>query len=110
MSPADPSFWGLLAVILGPGGIATAVLVAWVQRKTRPSDEAAEKVAGGGPKPLDMDQALIVLSDRLEGVTHELNALRIYLPQVIGWGHRGWAHAHPEQREPLPKPPDGLAL
>lgn len=100
----DPSFWGLLAVILAPGGI----FALWARKKLKLSTDAADAVAGDGPKPSDYDQALIVLAARVERQSGELTSLKIYLPQVIGWGHRGWAHAPADYREPLPVPPREL--
>lgn len=104
MNLSEPSFWAILAVLLAPGGVGFL----WLKRRLNITDDAATAVAGeGSPKPHDYDQALIVLAARVERQDGELTRLRIYLPQVIGWGHRGWAHAPAERREPLPMPPDG---
>jgi hypothetical protein len=103
----NPSFWGLLAVILTPGGIGFL----WLVKKARLSPDAAVAVARPeGPLPSNHNEALISLALQLEELRTDLTNHKVYVPQLVGWGRRGWSHAPAEQREPLPEPPRGIAI
>lgn len=103
----DPSFWLVLTALLTPGGIGFL----WLRKKLRLTPDAADAVSPGiGPKPADVNDALIVLAKQLDEHGKALDQLRIYVPLLQAWGHRGWRHAPVAQREPMPEPPQGLAL
>lgn len=103
-SDAQVALIGVLALVV-------PVFVLWLKRTLRLSPEAANAVSAGSPlRPKDTDQAFIALAHKVNEQGVHLEGLKVYLPQVVGWGHRGWQHAEPEVREPLPAPPDGLAL
>lgn len=103
----NPSFWALLAVLLTPGGIAFL----WLRKKLRLSPDAADAVAPPtGPKPVDHNEALISLASQMAELRDELVSHKIYVPQLIGWGYRGWRHAPADAREPVPPPPKGISL
>ncbi len=103
----NPSFWALMVVLLTPGGIAFL----WLRKKLRLSPDAAEAVAPPeGPRPASHNEALIALAAQVGELRSELVNHKVYVPQLVGWGYRGWRHAPVDEREPLPVPPEGVAL
>lgn len=104
----DLNLWGLLGLLLTPGGIVTTILVLWVRKKLRIGDDAATAVAPSGPKPADYDQALILLAARVE----ELTEFKSAFPLWVGFGRRGWrlAVSHGEAPEPEPPMPQSVDL
>lgn len=98
---------GLAVLILGPGSI----LGLWARKRLKLSPEAAEAVAPPeGPKPANHNEALISLAAQVAELRDDLTNHKVYVPQLIGWGRRGWRHAPEDQREPLPDPPKGVAI
>lgn len=98
---------GLAVLVIGPGSL----LALWARKKLKLSPEAADAVAPPeGPKPGNHNEALISLAAQVSELRSDLTDHRIYIPQVVGWGRRGWRHVPFEEREPLPEPPKGVAI
>lgn len=104
----NPDTWTLVvAGVLVP---LVGVFVLWLKHKFHLSDEAADAVSAGGPgvRPKDTDQAITTLAIQVGALSNEVTEMKVAFPQFVAWGKRGWLHAAPELREPMPPLPTGF--
>ena len=94
-----------------------ALFVAWLRKRLNLSDEAATAIkltTLGDTKPVDVDQALVLLAEKLaqqDGEIKDLqkrdNAWAMFTWELEHWGLRGWSRA-PQPHEPMPQRPARL--